>query len=342
MWILWLCVAIAQAQSEEAKRATELAIAVANNGDLVGALGHFERAVGLAPTDANYWSNLGVTQMRLGLLSEARSAFEQSAKIDPSLTKHLAVLDQYEQLGPWFRNSSLRAALGKQVRSGGLAQIRGFLDPDLARALHAELKAANYSRAQGYSRFYQFQFDILREFDNNGRRVARLFQTLTNWAAELLGVQPSYFDDTICHATRYGPGDYTMVHSDFLGNRRLSYVLHLTDDWNVEDGGDLVFLNPLFHVHPGFNVMTVFLTTDVSWHFVSPVHRNDRLAFSGWFTSPLPLPPALDTQNKRRHNDEAMRRFRHSAVVDGATGTFLDYQAHYDSLDASLGWASLL
>lgn len=87
--------------------------------------------------------------------------------------------------------------------------------------------------------------------------------------------------------------------------------------------------------------MTLFLTTDVSWHFVSPVNNNERFAFSGWFTSTSPLPAALDTQNKRRHNHEATRRFMHSTVVDGATGTVLDYQTHYDSLDASLGWTSL-
>ena len=41
------------------------------------------------------------------------------------------------------------------------------------------------------------------------------------------------------------PGDYTMVHSDGTDLRRLSYVLHVTRDWDPKFGGDLVFLDPM-------------------------------------------------------------------------------------------------
>jgi len=47
------------------------AIAVAEGGDAIGALKLFEAAARLSPIDSAFRANLGVTEMRLGLLDRA-------------------------------------------------------------------------------------------------------------------------------------------------------------------------------------------------------------------------------------------------------------------------------
>lgn len=53
--------------------------------------------------------------------------------------------------------------------------------------------------------------------------------------------------------------------------RRIAYILHLTKEWHPKYGGDMVWMNPAYHIHPSFNSLTMFAISESSWHFVSPV-----------------------------------------------------------------------
>jgi Flp pilus assembly protein TadD len=61
----------------------EQALVLANEGDLEQALPYFKRAAQLDPSKETYWSNLGVTQMRLNLLDDALVSFTRGSRINP-------------------------------------------------------------------------------------------------------------------------------------------------------------------------------------------------------------------------------------------------------------------
>ena len=162
----------------------------------------------------------------------------------------------------------------------------------------------------------------------------------------LLSEPADYFDAaTTCHGTYYRPGDYTMSHSDGTNQRRLSYVLHLTPDWDPKFGGDLVFLDPMYHVHAAYNAMSLFVTSEATWHFVSPVAPQTpghlkRLAYSGWFNSARPHGPSRTLLNAQSKEDDQDLRRAKALVIDGS-GRLLPFEEHYDALAPSLGWRSL-
>jgi len=66
---------------EEIASYTDEAIALAEAGDLVGSLKLFKKAVELEPQNPKSYENLGVTQMRLGLLNKAKKTFEEARKL---------------------------------------------------------------------------------------------------------------------------------------------------------------------------------------------------------------------------------------------------------------------
>lgn len=386
--VLWCAVVVdvAMGLDGDGRALTDSGIAMADGGNLGGALERFQQALGLDRTNPRYWSNVGVALMRLGRLWEAREALEESLRLAPgsaTTLENLEALEHFEtqsrgrtvqsaeskssvevgvegtsnydtMLGPWFRNATLRRRVAEHVRSGGVAQIRGFLDEAFAEALQAELyEATGYRRVQSFSRFYQFRFLMLDSFEADSAlgRAADMFDSaiLKDWAGELLGLTngSAYFNQrTVAHGTHYGPGDYTMIHSDGTGARRVSYVLHLTADWNVEDGGDLVFCDPMSHFHPAMNAMTLFATSSVSWHFVSPVRDppvrpgNKRLAFSGWFMSSFDFPSHVRNIMHASQNADNNKRKERNFAVDGAHNRELSFDAYYDNLDASLRWRS--
>ena len=96
------------------------------------------------------------------------------------------------------------------------------------------------------------------------------------------------------HFSRYLPGDYYRRHLDaFRGgaNRRLSSVLYLNDDWQPEDGGNLVIYQPTGHpaeadteiarIEPHAGTLVLFLSEEFP-HEVLPALKA-RHSIAGWF-----------------------------------------------------------
>lgn len=95
--------------------------------------------------------------------------------------------------------------------------------------------------------------------------------------------------DFECHYAIYQPGTGYTKHLDALKgkkNRILSTVLYLNQDWQAEDGGELLLYEPssgdlLATVVPEFGTMIIFLS-EVFPHEVS-LSRNTRCSLAGWF-----------------------------------------------------------
>lgn len=92
------------------------------------------------------------------------------------------------------------------------------------------------------------------------------------------------------HATFYGPGDFLTRHVDEGEDkeRRVAYVLGLTEGWQPDWGGLLLFLKENQDISAGylprFNVLTMF---DVRFlHTVTQVSSfagGGRFSLTGWF-----------------------------------------------------------
>jgi hypothetical protein len=139
-----------------------------------------------------------------------------------------------------------------------------------------------------------------------------------------------------------------MPHTDKAGSskgekekRRVAYILHLTKEWSPKFGGDMIWMNPSYHIHPSFNSMTFFAVSESSWHFVSPVAsicppHVKRLAFSGWWTS-TNIRQADAIESKK--NDE-LRFSTFATVIEGKTGRSIPHLEAYEKLEGL--WPKLL
>lgn len=97
------------------------------------------------------------------------------------------------------------------------------------------------------------------------------------------------------HFAHYAKGDFYKKHKDAFkgeGNRVLSVVVYLNQNWSTDDGGELVIYdkqsstsaiidNSKITVTPSFGTIVVFLSEDFP-HEVLPAKR-DRYSIAGWF-----------------------------------------------------------
>jgi Rps23 Pro-64 3,4-dihydroxylase Tpa1-like proline 4-hydroxylase len=104
---------------------------------------------------------------------------------------------------------------------------------------------------------------------------------------DVTGIATAFCD---MQATRYGPGHFLTVHDDEAGpakNRKLAYVLSLTEGWSPVWGGQLQFLDGQRVVEsftPKFNTLSLFRVPTP--HHVSQVASfapKGRISLTGWF-----------------------------------------------------------
>ena len=80
--------------------------------------------------------------------------------------------------------------------------------------------------------------------------------------------------------------EHSPPHTDWVGQRTVAFVWHLSEDWDAAWGGDLVWCAPFATMPATFNTLYLFKVSDASHHFVSPVTEyaaGRRLAVNGWF-----------------------------------------------------------
>lgn len=91
-------------------------------------------------------------------------------------------------------------------------------------------------------------------------------------------------------ATRYRHGHYLTRHRDQVAgeNRRIAYVLGLSQQWHPDWGGLLQFFEeggaPRDAWLPAFNTLSLFHTRHIhAVTYVTPFARAPRLSITGWF-----------------------------------------------------------
>ncbi len=95
-------------------------------------------------------------------------------------------------------------------------------------------------------------------------------------------------NDFESHFAHYGKGDFYKKHKDAFvgqGNRILSAVTYLNDDWLQQDGGELVLYDEsskeIERILPELGTLVIFLSEEFP-HEVLPAQR-ERYSIAGWF-----------------------------------------------------------
>lgn len=152
---------------------------------------------------------------------------------------------------------------------------------------------------------FQFQFDTIRVPDSRAARLAsaspidRFAQFMgapatLGFLRAVTGAASIAFADA--QATRYRPGDFLTRHDDAVAgkNRRLAYVLGMTQGWQAEWGGLLLFNDPdggvVDIMAPRFNSLSLFTVRQPhSVSYIAPYAPMHRLSVTGWLRAgPVP------------------------------------------------------
>ncbi|PSJ47687.1 proline hydroxylase [Zobellella endophytica] len=193
------------------------------------------------------------------------------------------------------------------IAERGIGIFPRFLDAPRVAALHQDFAAlpawqltpAGIGRDQHQHTNKRIRTDKTRwlEGDSPARR---------DYLALMAGLQQQMnrqlfmgLKDYECHYALYQPGDFYKKHLDAFrgrGNRRLTTVVYLNEDWRPADGGDLLVYPEkgkavLHRVLPEAGTLVCFLSEQFP-HEVLPA-RRERLSIAGWFRIDDPVAPAV-------------------------------------------------
>ena len=125
--------------------------------------------------------------------------------------------------------------------------------------------------------------------------------------------------ETVGAPSWYKEGDHSLPHTDWVGQRTVAYVWHLSKNWKPEWGGGLYWTQ---HDHAvatypaSFNTLVLFSVTTRSAHFVttvSPQHKGKRLTFNGWWQSAWE-PSAADHLETLLSDEDQRRAVTHTQL----------------------------
>ena len=188
----------------------------------------------------------------------------------------------------------------------GIGVFPHFIDSELVAALRHdlaslppwELTPAAIGREQHQQTNEQIRSDKTRWIEGD-TPAQRYYLAIMTSLRETLNRQLFMgLKDYECHYALYQAGDFYKKHLDAFrgrGNRRLTTVLYLNDDWQEEDGGELLVYpfqskTVLHRVQPHAGTLVCFLSEDFP-HEVLPATR-DRCSIAGWFRIDDPIAPA--------------------------------------------------
>jgi len=253
-------------------------------------------------------------------------------RLDPEVQ---AALEELEQAGSQSLRSYLNPALfedpktmediSNRLKSGDVVVLRDAFRPAFAEMVYSELQAKNVAWELNEAYFEDGYHHKHHNVYDQGMWSARLNSTLgifshpdsTALMAELSGRDCT--GDTTGAPSWYQEGDHSLPHTDWVGQRTVSYVWHLSKNWRPEWGGALYWAQ---HDHAvatypaSFNTLVLFSVTPRSAHFVttvSPKHKGKRLTFNGWWQSAW-MPTLEDDLEGSLSNAESRSAMTHTQV----------------------------
>jgi len=176
----------------------------------------------------------------------------------------------------------------------GYLIIQDALEPDLATKLlllsqnEKSYKEAGVSNSTNYHVDKKRRSDKTKWIDEDGASQSSYLDFnhgLQEYLNRSLFLGLNYYES---HFALYDKGDFYEKHLDAFKNsknRIVTTVYYLNDEWNEEDGGELILhdnlKNKKLKVIPNANTLVVFMSEKFP-HEVLPAKKK-RYSIAGWF-----------------------------------------------------------
>ncbi len=197
-----------------------------------------------------------------------------------------------------FGDREIAGQISENLVSGRLIVIREAFHETLAERISASLEAfEDWQLHEGYEHYFHYHHHNLSDpsaFPPDLRLCYEIFgsDSTKNFVRQL-----SHKDcegETAFSASRYMPGDYSLPHTDSVGEKDQyrQVALCLAPDETLEKrlGGDFFWCAKGRYIPPSFNTLLLFTVGHDSLHFVthvSPHAKSKRLAVNGWWTGKI-------------------------------------------------------
>lgn len=195
--------------------------------------------------------------------------------------------------------------------------IKDICNPDLLRKVRDEIIENVEATYKETDLFKMFQTGDLANLDRLDAEQAAKLPTVRRLRDAIYSPEFRDFissitgcgdlsDQTDCACNVHAAGGHLLCHDDVIGNRRVSYIIYLTDPdqpWTAEDGGALELypqgkgtpnepgVVPTATALPLWNTMAFFrVQPGRSFHSIQEVFAQDRprMSIQGWFHSDVP------------------------------------------------------
>lgn len=189
------------------------------------------------------------------------------------------------------------ARIADDLRAEGVAVIHDAFPPDLLDPLRdaaqslpvGEFSAAAIGRGDGRQQDVSVRGDSIHWLGGENPAAARFLDHMERLRVHLNRRLFLGLFDYEAHFARYDPGARYQRHLDAFhgrGDRRVSTVFYLNDDWPADAGGELLIYRGesaqvLHRVRPTGNTLVVFLSDEFP-HEVLPASQT-RWSIAGWF-----------------------------------------------------------
>ncbi len=165
----------------------------------------------------------------------------------------------------------------------------------------SEEKALQLNEALSTEEFYVKDSDLFslkqtNDLSESGNELLKSFYLLVNskefseFAMKITGisVKPGAIN---LAGSLYQSGDYLLCHDDQIEERKIAYILYLSEDFTEEEGAEFnLFENEngrptksVKNYPPKFNGLMMFEVSPISFHSVGEnISEKDRVAIGGW------------------------------------------------------------
>lgn len=214
-----------------------------------------------------------------------------------------------------LKEKSVRDDIARAFKEGKPyphCSITNFCDPDLLRRVRDEIIDNIQATYKETDLFKMLQTGDLANMD-------RLDEESMSKLPNLLALRDALYseefrmvvseitgcgelsDQTDCACNIHPIGGHLLCHDDVIGNRKVSFIIYLTDPddpWKVEDGGALELyprsnqhpsvpdVKPTAQILPLWNSMTMFVVEPGrSFHAIQEVYTDakPRMSIQGWY-----------------------------------------------------------
>lgn len=173
------------------------------------------------------------------------------------------------------------------------ANIPNFLDKDYAKQLLKALDEVEFYRED----HDLYSFDRTIDFTYINNETIKKFRDKfleEDFISKIEKITKTRLNREIIelHSLRLTNTDYLLPHDDQVENRKIAFILNLSQNFEDNEGGALQLFDTLNSkpnkivksIYPKFNQFTLFIVSDKSFHQIEEVMTNKiRISVSGWY-----------------------------------------------------------